>query len=207
MAKKKSKAKAKAKSTKKARAKARPKPRAAAKTKHPKKARGKAAPRTTKANAQMPAVPSIKTLPEIEVETTNGGRLRLSDLKGKNVVLYFYPKDDTPGCTTEGCEIRDHYAEFRNLDTVVYGVSRDGLDSHERFKAKFGFPFELIADPDETLCRAFGVMQQKSLYGRTYLGVDRSTFIFDRAGMLRKEFRSVKVPGHVDQMLEEIRRL
>jgi len=211
MAKKKSKAKAKTRSKTKARAKARPKQRAAAKAKRrpakTKKAGRKAPARTAKAKTQMPAVPSIKALPEIEVETTNGGRLRLSDLKGKNVVLYFYPKDDTPGCTTEGCEIRDHYAEFRNLDTVVYGVSRDGLDSHERFKAKFGFPFELIADPDEKLCRTFGVMQQKSLYGRTYLGVDRSTFIFDRVGMLRKEFRNVKVPGHVDQVLAEIRRL
>ena len=146
-------------------------------------------------------------LPNIDTETTSGGRVLLSDLKGNNVVLYFYPKDDTPGCTTEGCDIRDRYADFRRLDTIVYGISRDGIDSHERFKAKFGFPFELIADPDEKLCRAFGVIQQKSLYGRTYLGVDRSTFIFDKAGMLRKSFRGVKVPGHVDQVLEELRKL
>ncbi|HJX11532.1 MAG TPA: peroxiredoxin [Candidatus Binatia bacterium] len=143
----------------------------------------------------------------MEVQTTSGGRVLLSGLKGRNVVLYFYPKDDTPGCTTEGCDIRDRYAEFRKLDAVVYGISRDGVDSHERFKAKFGFPFELIADPDEKLCRAFGVIQQKSLYGRTYMGVDRSTFIFDKTGSLRKSFHSVKVLGHVDQVLDELRKL
>ena len=163
--------------------------------------------KSAKPKRGVAAVPNIRMLPNIETETTSGGRVLLSDLKGNNVVLYFYPKDDTPGCTTEGCDIRDRYADFRRLDTIVYGISRDGIDSHERFKAKFGFPFELIADPDEKLCRAFGVIQQKSLYGRTYLGVDRSTFIFDKAGMLRKSFRGVKVPGHVDQVLEELRKL
>jgi thioredoxin-dependent peroxiredoxin len=122
-------------------------------------------------------------------------------------VIYFYPKDDTPGCTTEGCDIRDHYGEFQQLNAVVLGVSRDDLDSHERFKTKFNFPFELVSDPDEKLCRAFGVMKEKSNYGRTYIGVDRSTFIFDKSGALRKEFRGVSVPGHIDQILEEIRRL
>ena len=163
--------------------------------------------KSAKPKRGVAAVPNIRMLPNIDTETTSGGRVLLSDLKGNNVVLYFYPKDDTPGCTTEGCDIRDRYADFRRLDTIVYGISRDGIDSHERFKAKFGFPFELIADPDEKLCRAFGVIQQKSLYGRTYLGVDRSTFIFDKAGMLRKSFRGVKVPGHVDQVLEELRKL
>ena len=149
----------------------------------------------------------IGSLPSMEVETTSGGRLSLADLKGKNVVLYFYPKDDTPGCTTEGCDIRDHFTEFQKLNAVVYGVSRDGVDSHERFKAKFGFPFELISDPDERLCRTFGVIQRKSLYGRTYMGIDRSTFIFDRTGALRQSFRGVKVAGHVDQLLDELRKL
>lgn len=159
------------------------------------------------ARRAMPAAPSIVALPPIEVETTGGQRFRLSDLKGRNVVLYFYPKDDTPGCTTEGCAIRDRYDAFRRHDAVVYGVSRDSLDSHERFKAKYGFPFELIADPDERLCRAFGVMREKTLYGRTYLGVDRSTFVFDKAGRLRREFRGVKVPGHVEQVLEALQQL
>lgn len=181
------------------------------KTKHRVAKRKKSAParrtKSAKPKRGVAAVPNIRMLPNIETETTSGGRVLLSDLKGNNVVLYFYPKDDTPGCTTEGCDIRDRYADFRRLDTIVYGISRDGIDSHERFKAKFGFPFELIADPDEKLCRAFGVIQQKSLYGRTYLGVDRSTFIFDKAGMLRKSFRGVKVPGHVDQVLEELRKL
>lgn len=216
MAKKKSKAKAKTKTKKKVKAKAKTKAQAkrrpAAKTRRraakPNAGRKKTAKaRAAKPRANLPVVPSIAVLPDIDVETTGGGRFRLSSLKGNNVVLYFYPKDDTPGCTAEGCEIRDHYAEFQRLDAVVYGVSRDGLDAHARFKAKFGFPFELIADPDETLCRAFGVMQQKSLYGRTYMGVDRSTFIFDKAGMLRKELRNVKVPGHVDQVLEEVGKL
>lgn len=203
MAKKKSKTKAKAKSKKKAartRVKRRP-----AKSKKTKRTATKA--KTAKPKKRVSTAPGAKTLPNIEVETTGGGRLRLSDLKGKNVVLYFYPKDDTPGCTTEGCDIRDRYADFRGLDAVVYGVSRDGVDSHERFKSKFGFPFELIADPDEELCRTFGVIRQKSLYGRTYMGVDRSTFIFDKTGALRKAFRGVKVTGHADEILEELRKL
>lgn len=208
MAKKKAKIKTRAKSKKKTKVKGKAQTtRRRAKAKTVKRKVTKAATRAAKPRAPVPAVPSITSLPAIEVETTSGGRFWLANLKGKNVVLYFYPKDDTPGCTTEGCEIRDHYEDFRKLDAVVYGISRDGIDSHERFKAKFGFPFELIADPDEKLCRTFGVMQQKSLYGRTYLGVDRSTFIFDKAGMLRKSFRGVKVPGHVDQVLQELRGL
>ncbi|MBI3898044.1 MAG: peroxiredoxin [Gammaproteobacteria bacterium] len=149
----------------------------------------------------------MDTLPDVEVATTNGGRLQLSSLKGKNVVLYFYPKDDTPGCTTEGCDIRDRYTDFQNLETVVLGVSRDDLDSHERFKAKFGFPFELVTDPEEKLCQLLGVIQEKQNYGRTYMGIDRSTFVFDKEGKLRKEWRGVKVPGHAEELLEEIRKL
>lgn len=159
-----------------------------------------------KVPAAMPAV-NLRQLPDMEVQTTSGGRLQLTNLKGKNVVIYFYPKDDTPGCTTEGCDIRDHYPEFQRLNAVVLGVSRDDLTSHERFKAKFNFPFELVSDPDEKLCRAFGVIKEKTNYGRTYMGVDRSTFIFDKSGTLRKEFRGVSVPGHIDQILEEIRGL
>jgi len=201
MAKKKSKAAVRTKPKKKT---ARP----AAKRRPTKAVKRKSAPAKSKAPKPKALAKSrVTTLPNIEVQTTSGGRVLLSGLKGRNVVLYFYPKDDTPGCTTEGCDIRDRYAEFRKLDAVVYGISRDGVDSHERFKAKFGFPFELIADPDEKLCRAFGVIQQKSLYGRTYMGVDRSTFIFDKTGSLRKSFHSVKVLGHVDQVLDELRKL
>lgn len=162
---------------------------------------------TAKPMKSVAPAASAKELPDLEVQTTSGGRLRLSSLKGKNVVLYFYPKDDTPGCTTEGCDIRDHYPEFQQLDAVILGVSRDNLDSHERFKMKFNFPFELVSDPEEKLCRAFDVIKEKQNYGRTYMGVDRSTFIFDKSGALRKEFRGVSVPGHVDQILEEIRKL
>ncbi len=152
------------------------------------------------------AVPG-KPVPDAELQTTGGKALRLHDLRGKNVVLYFYPKDDTPGCTLEGQDFRDRHAEFKKLKTVVYGVSRDSLASHEKFKAKFKFPFELISDPDEKLCQLFDVIREKSLYGKKYMGVDRSTFILDQDGVLRKEFRSVKVKGHVDEVLEEIRQL
>ncbi len=160
-ARKKSKTKVKTRPKAKARSKD-----VAAKTKR--QAKTKAVKRKTaaakpKAPAASPAV-NLRQLPDVEVQTTNGGRLQLSSLKGKNVVIYFYPKDDTPGCTTEGCDIRDHYPEFQQLDAVVLGVSRDDLDSHARFKTKFNFPFELVSDPDEKLCRAFGVMKEKSNY-------------------------------------------
>jgi len=164
----------------------------------------KSKPKTAKPTA---AAAKITKLPDLEVATTGGGRLRLSDLKGKNVVLYFYPKDDTPGCTTEGCAIRDRYGDFQRTDTVVLGVSRDSLASHEKFKAKFSFPFELISDPDETLCRTFDVMRKKSLYGREYIGVERSTFVFDKQGKLRQEYRGVKVDGHADELLSVLNQL
>jgi peroxiredoxin Q/BCP len=160
----------------------------------------------TAATATLPAN-TPATLPDIEVATTGGGRLRLSDLRGRNVILYFYPKDDTPGCTTESCDLRDRYTTLGEANATVLGVSRDSLDSHEQFKRKYNLPFELIADTDETLCRTFGVMREKTNYGRTYMGVERSTFIFDKAGNLRKEYRGVQVPGHADQVLEEVRKL
>ncbi|OGI41651.1 MAG: peroxiredoxin [Candidatus Muproteobacteria bacterium RBG_16_62_13] len=151
--------------------------------------------------------PAPATLPDIEVVATGGQRFRLPDLRGRNVILYFYPRDDTPGCTQEGCDVRDNFADFTMRDTVVFGVSRDPVDSHERFKLKYSFPFDLISDPDERLCRAFGVMQPKSLYGRRYIGVERSTFVYDREGKLRRELRGVKVPGHVAELLMELDRL
>ena len=146
-------------------------------------------------------------IPDMEVSATDDQKFMLSDLRGKNVVLYFYPKDNTPGCTTEGQDFRDHYEEFRNLDTEIFGVSRDNLKSHDGFKSKECFPFDLISDEDEQLCKLFDVIKEKSLYGKKYLGIDRSTFILDRAGVLRKEYRSVKVDGHVTAVLAEIQKL
>ena len=148
-----------------------------------------------------------KIVPDAKLQATAGKTFRLHDLKGKFAVLYFYPKDDTPGCTLEGQDFRDRAGEFKQLKTAVYGVSRDSLASHEKFKAKFKFPFELISDEDETLCKIFDVIREKSLYGKKYLGVDRSTFILDQDGVLRREFRGVKVKGHVDDVIEEIQKL
>ena len=148
-----------------------------------------------------------KPVPKIKVEATGNERFTLTDLKGKNLVLYFYPKDDTPGCTTEGQDFRDHYRKFKSHDTVVYGVSRDSLASHEKFKKKHQFPFNLISDEAEVLCRAFDVIREKSLYGKKYLGVDRSTFIIDKKGIVQREFRGVKVKGHVKAVLDEIKQL
>lgn len=148
-----------------------------------------------------------KPVPDIEVQATDDQKFMLSDLRGKNVVLYFYPKDNTPGCTTEGQDFRDHYEEFRKLNTEIYGVSRDSLKSHDGFKSKQCFPFDLISDEDEQLCKLFDVIKEKTLYGKKYLGIDRSTFIIDRQGILRKEYRSVKVDGHVAAVLAEVQKL
>jgi len=130
-----------------------------------------------------------------------GGTFRLSDHKGEIVVLYFYPKDNTPGCTTEGEQFRDAYKKFRNAGAVVVGCSRDSLKSHENFKAKMAFPFELISDPDEKLCAQFDVVKMKNMYGKQVRGIVRSTFVIDGAGKLVREWRGVKVPGHVDEVL------
>jgi peroxiredoxin Q/BCP len=145
--------------------------------------------------------------PDIEVRATDEQSFSLSDFKGRNLVLYFYPKDNTPGCTTEGQDFRDHYEDFRKLKTDIFGVSRDGLKSHEGFKAKHCFPFDLISDDDEALCKLFGVIKEKNMYGKKVLGIERSTFLFDSDGVLRREFRGVKVAGHVAEVLAEIRQL
>ncbi|MCK6186964.1 MULTISPECIES: peroxiredoxin [unclassified Pseudomonas] len=134
-------------------------------------------------------------------QATSGQTFSLAALKGKQVVIYFYPKDSTPGCTTEGQGFRDHYAAFQAANTEVFGVSRDSVKSHENFKAKQAFPFELISDKDEAVCQLFDVIKLKKLYGKEYLGVDRSTFLIDKNGVLRQEWRGVKVPGHVDAVL------
>ena len=126
-------------------------------------------------------------------------------LAGRTVVLFFYPKDFTPGCTNEAIDFREHDAAFAEAGAIVLGVSRDSLKSHESFKSKLGFAFELISDPDETLCELFGVMKLKTMYGRAVRGIERSTFVIDSAGKLALEWRGVKVPGHVPDVLEVVR--
>ncbi|MFA9460367.1 peroxiredoxin [Thiohalorhabdus sp. Cl-TMA] len=145
--------------------------------------------------------------PDFELEATRDGKVRLSDLRGKLVVLYFYPRDDTPGCTQEGQEFRDRYPQFQELGAEVLGISRDSLASHEKFAAKQEFPFPLLADPDEAVCNAYGVMKEKNMYGKKVWSVERSTFVIDADGVIRHAHRKVKVDGHVDQVLEEVRGL
>lgn len=148
-----------------------------------------------------------KKCPVFKAEATNNEVISNSTYKGKNLVIYFYPKDNTPGCTTEGQEFRDAYKKFKKLNTEILGVSRDPIRSHENFKSKQNFPFELLSDPDEKVCKAFGVMKLKSLYGREYMGVDRSTFIINAKGIIKNEWRNVKVKGHVQEVLEAIKDL
>ncbi|RTE65676.1 peroxiredoxin [Amphritea opalescens] len=138
---------------------------------------------------------------------TSDTTVTLSELKGSNVVIYFYPKDSTPGCTTEGQDFRDLYDQFQEANTQIFGVSRDGMRAHENFKAKQAFPFELISDPDETLCQLFDVIKLKKLYGKEHMGIERSTFLIDAEGVLRKEWRKVKVKEHVAEVLEAAKAL
>ena len=135
---------------------------------------------------------------------TGDKTVRLKDLRGNNVVLYFYPKDSTPGCTTEGQDFRDLHSKFNRQNTVILGASRDSIASHEKFKARQSFPFELLSDPDEKLCRKFDVIHEKTLYGRKFMGVVRSTFLIGADGKLRQEWRGVKVKGHAAEVLESV---
>ncbi|MDA9340864.1 peroxiredoxin [Gammaproteobacteria bacterium] len=148
-----------------------------------------------------------KKCPRFEAEATNNQTLSNASFVGKNLVVYFYPKDSTPGCTIEGQEFRDNYKEFKKMNTEILGVSRESIKSHENFKLKQNFPFELLSDPDEKVCKAFDVMKLKSMYGREYMGVDRSTFIIDEKGKIQTEWRGVKVKGHVQEVLEAVRDL
>jgi len=148
-----------------------------------------------------------RVVKDFKAEATGDQTLRLKDLRGQNVVLYFYPKDSTPGCTQEGQDFRDLHTKFRRQKTVIFGVSRDSLKSHEKFKEKQQFPFELISDPDETLCRQFDVIKEKKLYGRTFMGVERSTFLIDKDGKLKAEWRKVKVKGHAEEVLDAVKSL
>jgi len=147
------------------------------------------------------AVAIDQPVTDFEAPATSGQTVSLASLKGKQVVIYFYPKDSTPGCTTQGHGFRDQLEAFKAANTEVFGVSRDSLKSHENFKAKQAFTFELISDKEEALCQLFDVIKLKKLYGKEYMGVDRSTFLIDKNGVLRQEWRGVKVPGHVDAVL------
>ncbi|KJZ45567.1 peroxiredoxin [Pseudomonas sp. XS1P51] len=147
------------------------------------------------------AVAIDQPVADFEAPATSGQTVNLASLKGKQVVIYFYPKDSTPGCTTQGQGFRDQLDAFKAANTEVFGVSRDSLKSHENFKAKQAFTFELISDKEEALCQLFDVIKLKKLYGKEYMGVDRSTFLIDKDGVLRQEWRGVKVPGHVDAVL------
>lgn len=149
----------------------------------------------------MTTVAVGKRIPAFSAAATGGATVASKDLAGRAFVLYFYPRDNTPGCTTEGEAFRDHFSKFRKLGVDMYGVSRDTLQSHARFKAKFVFPFELIADPDEKLCTLFGVMKNKNMYGKQVRGIERSTFLVDAAGVVRREWRKVTVAGHVPEVL------
>jgi thioredoxin-dependent peroxiredoxin len=148
-----------------------------------------------------------KKVPDATLALTGGKSAKLSDYRGRHLVLYFYPRDNTPGCTSEGEDFRDQYKRYRKLDAEILGVSRDNLSAHEKFRAKYKFPFDLVSDEDEKLCHLFGVIKEKTLYGKKHLGVERSTFIIDKDGVLRREFRGVKVLGHVQEVLEEIEKL
>ncbi len=140
-------------------------------------------------------------LPALTVATTQNEKFKFSSLKGKNLILYFYPKDNTPGCTTQGQEFRDNYKQFQKLNTHILGVSRDSLKKHGNFINKYEFPFDLISDPDEELCNIFDVIKEKNMYGRKYMGIERSTFLFNDKGKLVHEIRKVKVKGHIEEML------
>lgn len=145
--------------------------------------------------------------PSIVLPATGGQNLSLSDFRGRRVVLYFYPKDNTPGCTLEGYDFKRLERDFTANDTVILGVSKDAMKAHEGFKSKCGFPFDLLSDEDEALCRAFDVIQMKSLYGRKFLGIERSTFVIDREGLVVHEWRKVKVNGHAEDVLDYVRTL
>ncbi len=145
--------------------------------------------------------------PDFTLPATGGREITLSALKGHNVVLYFYPRDNTPGCTKEGQAFRDHFEDFQALDTVILGISRDSLKTHENFKAKHRFPFELLSDSEETVCKRYDVLKEKNMYGRKVIGIERSTFLIDKQGILRREWRKVKVAGHVEEVLGALREL
>ena len=148
-----------------------------------------------------------KAVKDFSLPSTGGGTFKRSDLRGKKLVVYFYPKDNTPGCTAEGADFRDRYREFARAGAEVVGISRDSLKSHEGFKAKMKFPFALLSDADEAVCTLFGVMKMKNMYGKKVRGIERSTFVLDGDGAIAREWRGVKVPGHVEEVLNFVKTL
>lgn len=146
-----------------------------------------------------------KVVPDFSVEATGGSGFQLSTLKGKKVVLYFYPKDNTPGCTLEGQEFSNLAAEFEKQNTLVFGISRDSLKSHEGFKQKFAFKCELLSDSNEELCKLFDVIKEKNMYGKKVMGIERSTFVIDESGVLVREYRKVKAEGHAEAVLKDLK--
>jgi len=153
------------------------------------------------------AVAIGRKVSDFSLPATGGKPVTLSELRGRNVVLYFYPKDDTPGCTLEGRDFRDAIAKFRTAKTVILGVSRDSVASHEKFRDQECFPFELLSDEDEALCEQFDVIKMKNMYGRKVRGIERSTFLIDAEGVLRREWRKVKVEGHAGEVLQAVKEL
>jgi thioredoxin-dependent peroxiredoxin len=148
-----------------------------------------------------------QTVTNFELPATSGKTFKLSDYLGKYLVIYFYPKDSTPGCTTQGVQFRDSYAEFQSLNTEIVGISRDSLKSHENFKAKFSFPFELLSDTEELACNLFNVIKMKNMYGKQVRGIERSTFVINQQGVLIHEWRGVKADGHANEVLAFIQSL
>jgi peroxiredoxin Q/BCP len=146
-----------------------------------------------------------KKAPDFSAATDGGKKLKLSELRGKPVVLYFYPKDDTPGCTTEACGFRDAMPDFKKLKALVIGVSKDSVARHDKFKAKYELPFPLVSDEDGKICEKYGTWIEKSLYGRKYMGIDRATFLIDKEGVVRKIWHKVKVASHVDEVKEALK--
>ncbi len=142
--------------------------------------------------------------PPIKLPATGGESFSLKSLIGKKVILYFYPKDDTPGCTKESCGFRDNLPDFTKVNAEVVGISKDSITKHEKFKAKYDLNFELASDEENTVCESYGVWKEKNMYGRKYMGIERSTFLIDEKGVLRAEWRKVKVPGHVESVLAAV---
>ena len=146
-------------------------------------------------------------VPEILGLNEKGEEIRLSDYKGKNIVLYFYPKDNTAGCTTEACDFRDNIQNFHDLNAIILGVSRDSLASHDKFITKLSLPFVLLSDPDEIVCKLYDVIKEKNMYGKKYMGVERSTFLINKEGILIEEFRKVRVKGHIEKVLDKLKEI
>ncbi|MDX1921872.1 MAG: thioredoxin-dependent thiol peroxidase [Alphaproteobacteria bacterium] len=175
------------------------------------KAASKSATKKVPVKASAKSAPKSKLsvgskAPSVSLQTLEG-KVSLANLKGKNVVLYFYPKDDTPGCTKEACTFQDNLPKFKKMDAVVIGVSKDSLASHQKFAKKYKLNFNLASDDDVSIATAFGAWIEKSMYGRKYMGIDRSTFLIDGKGVVRNAWRNVKVPGHVEEVMEAVKKL